>query len=174
MRVSKIKSLLEVVTNVAVLLAAVGVLSALSWGYFAQRSAPPVQNGFQRGQPVAKLPKVDYSGAPKTLLIAMNTGCHFCTESIPFYNGLVSSNPGTDKTTRVVAVFPNKEDEVRQYVRQHQLNLEAVAGVDFRALNVSATPTMILVDSNGKVLDFWVGKQSEDGERLIVKTINAS
>jgi hypothetical protein len=65
MQASTIKKHLEIITNVAVLLTAIGVLSALSWGYFVQRHTPSLHDGFRKGQVIAGLPKVDYSGAPK-------------------------------------------------------------------------------------------------------------
>jgi hypothetical protein len=52
------------------------------------------------------------------------------------------------------------------------MNLNAVAGVDFKALSLVATPAMILVDKNGKVLDFWIGKLSKDAEQQVTKAIS--
>lgn len=49
-----------------------------------------------------------------------------------------------------------------------------VARVNFKALNLVATPTVILVDNSGKVLDFWIGKPSKEVEQQILKAINAN
>ncbi len=59
----------------------------------------------------------------------------------------------------------------KQYVQQNKLDLETVAGVDFRALNIGGTPTAILIDGSGKVRDFWVGKITQDIERQVIKTV---
>lgn len=74
----------------------------------------------------------------------------------------------------IIAVFPNAESDVRQYAQQNQLQLETIAGADLKALNVRGTPTMILVDKNGKVLDFWVGKLSEDEKRQVTNAPEVS
>lgn len=42
------------------------------------------------------------------------------------------------------------------------------------ALNLVATPTVILVDNSGKILDFWIGKPSKEVEQQILKAINAN
>jgi hypothetical protein len=170
MSTSGAKNTLEVVTNVAVLLAATAFLAALSWGFFIRQQAPSAGSGFRKGAPVPVLPNVNYAGASKTLLIAMNTRCHFCTASIPFYNSLVERHPGT----RMLAVFPNDEGEVKEYARQQRLRLEAVGGVDFRALQIESTPTMILIGGDGKILDFWIGKLSEANEVRVTAAVDPS
>ncbi len=171
MQESKIKTHLEVITNVAVLLTAMAVLSALSWGYFSQKRQPSLKNGLQKGDVLTKIASLDYRNSSQTLLIAMNTECHFCTESVPFYNHLVKSRQGQDETARIIAIFPNKENEVNQYVQQHRLQTETIAAVNLSALNMVNTPTVILVDSGGKILDFWVGKLQENMERQVIKSI---
>ncbi len=168
MSTSGSKNTLEVVTNVAVLLAATAFIAALSWGFFARQQAPTAGSGFRKGEPAPVLPSIDYAGASKTLLVAMSTKCHFCTESIPFYNSLVERHPGT----RVLAVFPNDEDEVKEYARQQRLRLEAVGGVDFRALRIESTPTMILIGGDGKILDFWIGKLSAANEARVAVAVD--
>lgn len=168
MSISGSKHALEVVTNVAVLLAAAVFIAALSWGFFVRQQAPSAGSGFRKGTPAPVLPNVEYAGASKTLLVAMNTKCHFCTESIPFYNSLVERHPGT----RILAVFPNDEGEVKEYARQQRLRLEAVAGVDFRALRIESTPTMLLIGGDGKILDFWIGKLSAANEAHVTAAVD--
>lgn len=88
------KGTLEVVTNVAILLAATAFLTALSWGFFVRQRSPSATGGFRKGE-AAALPNVDYAGAPKTLVVVLNTRCRFCAESVPFYNSLAKSGcPG--------------------------------------------------------------------------------
>jgi hypothetical protein len=168
---AKLKSYLEVATNIAVLLVALAVLGTFAWNYFGRTPAPQLQAGFQKGQTFAQVPGVSYESAPQTLLIAMSTRCHYCTESLPFYKQLVEGQRANGQATHVVAVFPNPEAEVKQYVQQNNLDLETIAGVDFGALNISGTPTAFMVDSSGKVRDFWLGKLPQDKEQQIIKAV---
>jgi hypothetical protein len=43
--------------------------------------------------------------------------------------------------------------------------------MDFSTIKVPGTPTLLLVDNNGKVLNVWVGKQDEKGEKEILEVL---
>lgn len=169
---AKLKSYLEVVTNIAVLLVALAVLGTFAWNYFRRSPTPQLRAGFQMGQSFAQVPGVSYESSPQTLLIAMSTRCHYCTKSLPFYKQLIEAQRTNSQATHVVAVFPNPEAEVRQYVQQNNLNLETIAGLDFGALNISGTSTAILIDNDGKVRDFWIGKLLQDQEQQVIKAVS--
>lgn len=171
---TKLKSYLEVTTNVAVLLVALAILVTLAWNYFGRRPAPLLQAGFQKGQTFAQVPGIRYDSSPQTLFIAMNTHCHYCAESLPFYKQLADAQRTSSRATHVVVLFPNQETEVMQYVQQNGLDLETIASVDFSALNISGTPTLILLDDDGRVLDFWVGKLPQEQEQQVVKAVTGA
>ena len=168
----KLKTGLEVATNVAVLLVAVTILGLFAWNYYQGRQLQTrLMSGLQKGTTLAALPGLNYSASPRTLLIAMNTRCQYCTASVPFYNQLAAFQKANDKTLRVVAVFPDTVDEVHQYVEQKQLGLETMSAMDLSKVNISGTPTMILVDSSGKILDFWVGQLATDVEQQVIESL---
>jgi|SRR6266853_6227999 len=174
MEKSKVKPYLEASTNVAVLTLVLVVLTVLAWGYFVNKQRPAFQNGLQKGQSLTQLSNLDYSSAPQTLLIIMNTHCSFCAESMSFYKQLVKAQHENGNLSHIVAVFPNPESEVKEYLQQNQLQIDTIPNVDFRLLNVSGTPTIILTDNKGKILDFWIGKLPEETELQIIKVITAT
>jgi len=62
----------------------------------------------------------------------------------------------------VVAVFPQNQQEVEQYELTHKVTFpKIVAGFSLTQLQIGGTPTMLLVDQNGKVLKHWSGLLSE-------------
>lgn len=169
---AKLKNYLEVTTNVAVVVVAIVVLSVFALTFFNHYQKTQVQAGLQRGQKLDRLPVATKNNAAQTLLVVMNTTCHYCSESIPFYNQLVETQHNTNNTTAIIAVFPNSENEVKEYVRQNQLNITTIAAsIDFKALHVAGTPTIILIDNSGKIRDFWVGKLSKDEEQQVIKAV---
>lgn len=170
---TKLKSYLEVATNVAVLMASLVVLSVYGLSYLAGKPKTVLTVGLQKGQTVRALPQHDFGSSSQTLIIAMNTECHFCTESVPFYNQVIETQQALDKPTRVIAIFPNTEEEVKRYTHQQRLKADTISGVNLSALNLSATPTVILVDSGGRVLDFWIGKLAENAEQQIIKSLSS-
>lgn len=156
-----VKSTLEVATNIAVLLVAVTVLSIIAVFFFVKLSGPKLSLGLEKGKMFAQLSNIDYRKSDQTLLIALNSTCSYCQESLPLYRKVMSNQVQTDNALRVVGLFPNNAEEVAKYIQQNQLVIDTVAGVDFNALHISGTPTMILVDHNGVVKDFWNGKLSD-------------
>ncbi len=90
---------------------------------------------------------------------------------MPFYKELAQIKNEKGLDINLIAVFPNTKAEVNKYVEQHQLNLNAVAEVNLDAINVPATPAIVLVDSAGRISNYWIGKLSKDGEKEIIKTL---
>jgi thiol-disulfide isomerase/thioredoxin len=171
---AKLKNYIEMATNVAVLLVALTVLGVFALNYFSRRSTPQLQAGLQKGQVFARVAGVNYDTSSQTLLIAMSTKCHYCAESLPFYRQLAEAQRSKGQHVNVVAVFPNNEDEVRQYAQRNSLALETVAGVKLATLNISGTPTAVLIDNGGRVIDFWVGKQPPETEQQILKAVSGA
>jgi 2,3-bisphosphoglycerate-independent phosphoglycerate mutase len=69
----------------------------------------------------------------------------------------------------ILAVFPSGADDVKRYAETQQLRIPAVPGIDFSALKVALTPTIIVIDGTGTIKDFWVGKLSSDEEEQVIK-----
>jgi thioredoxin-related protein len=163
---------IEVSSNLAVLLVAMVLLGAVvSTRWLARPGKANFENGLQKGQVLAQLPSIDYSAAPQTVVLAISTNCSYCKESLPFYKRLLGEQQSAGQRTRMVAVFPNPKPEVEQYKEQNQLYLESVPALNYSTLNVTGTPTLILVDSTGRVLDFWVGKLSKDEEQQVIEAV---
>ncbi|HVF55789.1 MAG TPA: hypothetical protein VM934_06540 [Pyrinomonadaceae bacterium] len=163
------KNRLEVATNMAVLFVAVIVLATFVRSYLGSHPKPQLEAGFQKGQPFARVPGINYNSASQTLLIAMSTKCRYCNESVPFYKQLAEAQRASGKATHIVAVFPNAEGEVKQYLQQNNLNLETITDIDLKALNINGTPSAVLIDSSGKVSDFWIGKLPQDIQQRVIK-----
>jgi thioredoxin-related protein len=169
---SKLKSYLEVATNVAILLVAGLLLSSFAVKYFYRdRPAPRLIGGLEKGQQIPQVAGINYGNSAHTLLVAMNTQCGYCTKSIPFYNELAKLEQNSKTPLHIVAAFPNQAEQVRQYVEQHQLKLESKDSIDFAQLKVAGTPTMILVDQSGHVIDFWVGGIPPEDQQKVLAAI---
>jgi thiol-disulfide isomerase/thioredoxin len=172
MNLAKAKTLLEVATNVAVLLVAAVFLGNFAWNYAHRKPAQQLRLGLEKGKSFAPLDGVDYSHAPQTLLIAMNTTCGYCKESIPFYQQLVSNRAEQNKTTKLIAIFSERQNVVQQYLEENQLEIESISSADFKALNLAGTPTLVLLDNSGKVIDFWVGKLPKEAEPQVRQALD--
>ena len=167
------KNTLEIATNIAVVLVAIAALSTLATNKLLSPETPTFIAGLQKGKPFGEVSRVDYRGSEQTLLIAMNTNCSYCQESLPFYRKLADTQPPGNKSLRIVALFPNKAEQVAKYVRANQFNIDTVADVDLRGLGVSGTPTMILVNNKGEVKNFWLGKLADKEAEEVIRSLTA-
>src|SRR6185295_14573780 len=136
-------------TSIAVLLVAIAALSIFAITVFVKPEPSVFTPGLERGKPFGQIANVNYRDSEQTLLIALNTNCSYCRESLPLYRTLSQAQPPGSKSLRIVALFPNKAHEVAQYVKENQLIFDTIAEVDFDSLHVAGTPTMILVSESG-------------------------
>ena len=163
----RLKSILDVTTNVVVILFAVIAIGVLVKNYFVPQRE---KTGFaiNKGSIFPEIAGVDYKQTPRTLILALNVHCRYCTRSVPFYNSLDLARQENAGQVNIVAAFLNKEaDLVKSYTDEKQLSVQAIAGVDLDKLGVHSTPTLILIDSASKVLDTWSGELKPDGEREV-------
>lgn len=165
---------LEFLTNLMVLLVAVSILLVLALNYIGgQKPVPRIVEGLQKGQQLPAISGLDYSGATSTLLIAISTQCTYCNQSIPFYNQLADLKVKGKISPRSIVIFPDSDDEVEPYARQYQLQTDYKSSVDFEQLKLAGTPTMILVDQNGNVVDFWVGALQPEAQQHLVNSLES-
>lgn len=174
MEEGKLKGYLEVATNIAVLVVALLILGRVAWTYLGETSspAPNLQAGIRNGGSFPLIPRVDYTIRPQTLIIALSSACEDCSESIPFFKQILQANAENGYKTQIVAVFPESTEEVGRYISEQRISLDAVPGVDYRALNLAGTPTAVLVNREGTILNFWTGKPSNVAEKEILQFIN--
>lgn len=176
---SRVKNLLEVGTNVAVLLAAMTVIAFFAVGYFNPKKVQPKkeipqpsQTKLQAGQVFPRVGGIDYNEAPRTLIIMMSTKCRFCVASLPFYERMMDEKNYGKESIHIVAAFPNSPDEVKEFVVEKQFSVETVAGLDLAEVGLLFTPTLILVDKSGKILKSWAGQLTPDGEKNVFEALN--
>ena len=164
---------LEVLTNIAVVITSVVLCSVLVKKYFfspTKQEAPveavasksptsnvPQRRSIQAGTKIS-LPGIDWSKSTRTVVLALSTTCHFCSESAPFYQ-----KPQQQKanSARLVAVLPQSVEDSRNYLNKLGVSVSDVVQSSLGGVGVSGTPTLLLIDNEGSVTDSWVGKLSD-------------
>jgi len=68
----------------------------------------------------------DYKLAPRTLILALNVDCRYCTRSVPFYNSLAEARNERPDTFNIVAAFINPDAGlVQSYAEEKRLSVAA-------------------------------------------------
>ena len=165
------KSRIEAIANLAVILVALLVGYVVLARYAAAyRSPRPVAAGDR----LAQIPGLDFNQHRHTLVLVLNTGCHFCEQSVPFYQRLADAQARRGSELGIVAVFPNDAEMVRQFMTKDNLRIRSVTEAPLEKLRVYATPTLILVSKDGHVERSWIGLLSPPEELELFKSLSGS
>ena len=144
---------LEAIANLALIVAALAIGIVLLTRYVKSAAIPTSPAA---GDQLPNIDGVEWKAHRRTLVLALNTGCHACVESIPYYQRLMQPLL-LGRDIGIVAVFPNQPDLVRQFVDEKKLPVASIGGVRLDRLGIDITPTIILVDSAGRVEKTWAG-----------------
>lgn len=160
---SLLEKRLEVLVNIAILCAFLMVAALAAQKLFHPRAAERL-SGPEIGAKVS-LAGVDWSKSSRTLVLALSTTCHFCSESAGFYKRLVPE--ATGHGVSIVAVLPQPTAEGRSYLDGLGLHVEDVVQAPVTAVDGAGTPTLLIVDSGGRISKAWVGKLAPEREQQV-------
>lgn len=171
---SNLAKKVEVAANVGIVVVAIMLV-----GIFARQYLLPGQGQNQAGTASARrmprsgdtvaLDGVDWRGNGKTLLLAVSTTCRFCTQSSPFYQRLVREHGDA----QLIALLPQTVGEGQAYLKNLGVEINEVRQITLDNLGVSGTPTLILVDSSGKVTGAWMGALTPAQENEVITRLRA-
>jgi len=159
---------IETVANVCIIVVAI-IVCVAAVRYFRTKASgskaptPAIAAGTK-----INLPNEDWARNRQTLLLALSTQCKYCSASAEFYQRLVNT---TSSNTKLVAVLPQSPEESQQYLTGLKVTIKDIQQISPPALGVRATPTLILIDSAGTVINSWVGKLPPDKEEEVLTAV---
>ncbi|MBZ5670300.1 MAG: thioredoxin family protein [Acidobacteriia bacterium] len=121
--------------------------------------------GMNLGQ---SLPGIDWAKNKRTLVLALSTQCHFCTESAPFFQRIQKE---TAKNLKMVAVLPQAVRDGHRYLEGVGVRVDDVRQAQLSEIGVTGTPTLLLVNGKGTVADVWQGKLQPDQEAAVLEVL---
>ncbi|HEY2912648.1 MAG TPA: hypothetical protein VGK21_04765 [Candidatus Angelobacter sp.] len=158
---------IETATNIAIIVVVLLISFILIKSYWMK---PPTSSHsiIAKGQRL-NLNSLNWMPQRRTLVLALSTDCHFCTESAPFYRRVAIASQKQELS--LVAVFPQPVEQARSYLSHEELLLNEVLQVPLSNIQVSGTPTLLLIDQKGVVQRVWIGKLSATQEKDVLSTI---
>jgi rhodanese-related sulfurtransferase/thiol-disulfide isomerase/thioredoxin len=106
----------------------------------------------------------------KTVILALSAYCPFCKAEAEFYRALATAAKAG--CFGLVALLPQPHEVISRSL--HSLGLEQGVDVrqeDLRRVGASVTPTLIVLDTNGTVLNVWKGQLSGSQEAEVSDSI---
>lgn len=169
---NKLSQKAELAANTLIIIVAVLLIGVIVQKYFFSTTTA---NQKARLQPVVgsklNVSDVNFSSQPKTLALVLQTGCHFCNDSAPFYKRIVENTQNMN--VKLVAVFPTNIEESKAHLNELGLTSLEVKRSPLDNIQVSGTPTLILTNDKGEITDYWVGKLTPDKEMEVINKLNS-
>lgn len=164
----------ELATNLAIIVTALLLCTVLVKKYLLSPASPVADNVAPAKRPVQvgeklSIEGVDWAKNGQTLILALSTTCHYCTESAPFYQQLTQKRG----SVRVVAVMPQNLDAGRQYLQKLGVSVDEVKQLPLESIRVQGTPTLLLLNREGVVTDEWVGRLPAEREAEVIQRLRA-
>lgn len=132
-------------------------------------SQPPRESSIMAGTKLS-VADMEFAGSGQTLILAISSTCHFCTESASFYKKLVESRG----STRLVALMPQPVEEGRKYLNKLGVSVDEVRQLPLGSIGVQGTPTLILLDASGVVRNSWMGFLPPEAELGVLKALKGA
>jgi len=101
-------------------------------------------------------------------VLAIRTGCPYCEASLPFYRQLGEQEKGNALHAHVLIVMPNDAVSGSSFLRKDDVDVQVIFGQRLGALRVSGTPTVLLLDSSGRIERAWMGQLTPLGEKDVM------
>ena len=162
----------ELLANIAIIVVAILLGVVLIRRYVLPVSPQPDAVESMQIKPGTKLslPDVDWGRSERTLLLVLSTDCRFCTESAPFYQRLTQEQAKRGSLS-LIAVLPQGEGEARKYLSDLGVRVDEIRRATPKDISVKGTPTLILVDRAGSVVESWVGKLPPEKEAEVLSRL---
>lgn len=163
---------LETATNVAVLVAAILVAAYFVGLFIARLGSSEPSYRASPGTRLALPEAYDFTSHDRTLILAIQEDCSYCEASMPFYREIATNLNGACADYGVVAVLPNPPAAADALLSRYGLEVPRLANTSLVSLGVTGTPTLVLVDLDGTVLDMWIGELSRAGEEEVLAALD--
>lgn len=157
---------LEIATNLALIAVAAVILTTFAGRFFASNSRPQLPTEVKIGEKLA-LEGVDWGTSEQTLVLVLQKGCRFCTESLGFYKKVTEKARETEKT-KIIAVFPASIEDSRKYLSEGGVKIDDIREAGLADIKVNGTPTLFLIDGEGRISKSWIGKLPPEKEAEVM------
>jgi hypothetical protein len=170
------KTALDTTANIAIIVVcAIATVALVRNQFFPTRPAPAPGSPpmVEKGERFDQLKAVVPAGSQRALVVALSPACHFCDESMTFYKQIVDERDQKKSPVKFIAAVAGEDMKIQeaQKLAIAGARPDSLVQLDFDAVKVPGTPTLMLIDDEGKVLDVWVGKLDASGQQEVLRVL---
>ena len=116
------------------------------------------------------IPGVDKVKNARTLVLALSITSPYCSDSADFYRRVEQERA---KDVKLVAIFPQfvTAPIAKRYLQDRGLHVDEVKQLFLEDMGISGTPTLMLLDDAGTILDAWLGKLPRREEDEVIDAV---
>ena len=133
------------------------------------RAVPLVKTG-----ELVRLPGFTPGSAQSTLVLVLSSQCHYCLDDLPFYKQLSAFRKSSGDSIHLIAVLPERTTSAREFLSNAGIGADDVLSMTPRRLGVQLLPTLLLLDRDGKLQQFWVGELNRNQREEILSVLRKS
>src|SRR6266849_1817434 len=108
----------------------------------------------------------------RTILLVFSPTCAFCIKNMPMWSHLLKT---IDRSSYQVIAVSIKKEGTKEYIKEYGLSsipvVAELSAKDSLAYNFNATPTTILVGSDGRGEKSWAGLLTEQAQHEIEQSL---
>ena len=157
---------LETAANVAAIVATCLLVAVVVRREF--RSQQTTSNAVI-GRPL-KIPGAEWPRSNNTIVIALSVSCHYCKDSAQFYRRI--ERESCQVGTSVEIVSPQDPATTRAFLESLDIHFQTIRTVRLSQIGVRGTPTILLIDREGKVVKTWFGALDQARQREVLSSLN--
>lgn len=133
------------------------------------RSIPLVKTGEK-----VRLPGFNAGAAQSTLVLVLSRQCRYCLDDLPFYKQLSAVRRSSGDSIHLLAVLPERTTSAREFLANAGIGADDVVSMSPRSLGVQLLPTLLLVDGEGKLQQYWVGAMDRKQQQQVFSVLRKS
>lgn len=165
----------ELVANIALTITCLVAIVVLVRNGLGRGAAAPVhEESSLRGPRPGTQMNLAWPKQGRAVVLVLQTRCRYCSESAPFYRRLLAAIEAAGTTLNVVAILPDPPEVSRKYLEDLGLPIGDIRQSHLQDLGVRATPTLMTVDSSGRVEASWVGRIPHEKEDEVLRLIESA
>jgi thioredoxin-related protein len=170
------KSALDTAANISIIVVcAIAAAALIRNQFFPARPTPPPGSppSAEKGERFEQLKAVVPAGSQRALVVALSPACHFCDESMTFYKRILNERDQRRSPVKFIAAVAAEDMKIEeaQKLATAGAQPDSLVQLNFGAVKVPGTPTLMLVDNEGKVLDVWVGKLDASRQQEVLNAL---
>jgi hypothetical protein len=130
--------------------------------HYGQRNDIQMRAGLAKGKQIPPTSNISYAASVRTILLVISPECTNCGARNEMYERLYSACKKRTPPIPVVGVSAQSDAQVRSYLEQYHPSFPILSGVSWIDPWLSKPGAILLVDSQGRIIDYWQGDVSPD------------